>query len=161
MPGAIIDDYLPSRASSKNVDFCVYIDPAQASQQGVETAVRHLRRCLPEGSINHTDIPALQGRPIAVSIVTKLCTGHFENEAVLQIGTWQAAQWNMLSYLISLQQSPGEEHQDEDVLPPVLASLPFLPAIIIHDHDWYLAATSREGRKTVSKTEVLARCGRY
>jgi len=140
---SIIDTYLPSRAGAKKIDFCISIDPSSASDAGAAEAIKTLREALPLHSINHTDLAALQNRPIAISIETKR-TGQSDEEAALQIGTWQASQWNLLTHLVNLRRRDGNEGEREP-------SLPFLPAVIIHGHEWRLAATTREGKKTVRR----------
>jgi hypothetical protein len=117
-------------------------------------AINQLRRDMPLQSINHTDLTALSTRPIVVSIETKR-TGQSDQGAALQIGLWQAAQWKLLSTLLRGREptptptaSSVFDTAPED--PPGLKALSFLPAIIIHGHEWRFAATSREGRKTVS-----------
>lgn len=50
------------------------------------------RRTCPLSSINHTDLDSLMSRPIVVSIEPKRDGGSLE-QAQLQAGTWQAAQF--------------------------------------------------------------------
>ncbi|EXL63818.1 hypothetical protein FOPG_19910 [Fusarium oxysporum f. sp. conglutinans race 2 54008] len=91
--------------------------------------------------LNHTSYLGLAARPISASIETKR-TGDDEDNAALQIGTWQAAQWNYLESLLI--RIGGEEHAET-----ALTDLGLLPAIITHGHQWSFAATTREGGKIV------------
>ena len=111
-----------------------------------------LRASLPLSSINHTDYEALANRPVSVSIETKRVGGNTA-EAELQMGVWQAAQWNMLAQRLGVGdggrgdsgKNKKQQQREEQV-----ARLGFLPGIIIRGHDWMFAATSRSGDKTVS-----------
>ncbi len=44
----------------------------------------------------------------------------------------------------------GDARDAEDGCEQALKDLPYLPAVMVHGHDWYFVATSREGSKTVS-----------
>ncbi|KAK5651501.1 hypothetical protein OQA88_11955 [Cercophora sp. LCS_1] len=150
---SIIETYLPNRAGAKKIDFCISIDPTSASDPGAAESIETLRKALPLHSVNHTDHAALQSRPIAISIETKR-TGQSDEEAALQIGTWQAAQWNLLTHLVNLcRQRDLEDNSNDDRWTTEQPSLPFLPAVIIHGHEWRLAATTREGKKTILWTD--------
>lgn len=137
----IIKEYLPSDSPAKMVDFSVYVVPdADPSSTKTDTktivdAVNSLRQVLPCGVINHTDFFPLRNRPVVVSIETKK-RGGAQQEAELQIGTWHAAQWKLLSNLIA---DTGGSFD----------GLPFLPAIVVHGHEWSFAATTREGSRTI------------
>ncbi|UPK89926.1 hypothetical protein LCI18_000861 [Fusarium solani-melongenae] len=109
----ITKEYLPTAAGSKLVDFCIYINPGA----DIET------------------------EPISISLETKR-SGDDEDNATLQIGTWQAAQWNYLRYL--LVRAGGEAHAET-----ALDELGILPAIITQGHQWSFAATTRERSKTI------------
>lgn len=179
----IIDDFLPRVARTKKVDFCIVIDPDYSGipdPDVLKARVDSLRKVLPELSINHCGQTHLESRPIAISIETKREDSRAA-EAQLQIGTWHAAQWNLLSRLVRLaeerltdqrhEQQPAAAHGDENTPPQLasagdntgqtdtlassivtskLAQLPFLPAVVVQGHDWYFAASTREGDKTVS-----------
>lgn len=173
----IIREYVSLAAGDKKVDFCLHIDPS-ADDDGVDndkdrsTAAARIERrllTLPLNSINHTDYDPLAGRPIAVSIETKRPDADRAADAQLQVGVWHMAQWKLLeSLLVSVPPSPqnqqqqyedtGEEEEGrvsqgpqvpEDLRPPRHSLPSFLPAVIIKGHDWYFAATTRSGRKTV------------
>ncbi|KAI0469904.1 hypothetical protein GGR56DRAFT_661653 [Xylariaceae sp. FL0804] len=162
----IIKQYLAMEAPSKKVDFVICLQPKDAAERARtmarptesapsptsaaaaaaeaarlrEAAARIDKLCeaSPFLSINHTDSPPLLLRPVAVSVETKRPVGD-ANEANLQIGTWQAAQWNKLIELI---EDREDRSADDDVADP-LSTLEFLPGIIIRGQDWYFVATSR------------------
>jgi hypothetical protein len=140
----ITKEYLPTAAGSKLVDFCIYINPGADIESGEDYAdqANELRRSLPMLCMNHTSYLGLKAEPISISLETKR-SGDDEDNATLQIGTWQAAQWNYLKYL--LVRVGGEAHAET-----ALDELGILPAIITQGHQWSFAATTREGSKTVS-----------
>lgn len=197
----IIPYYLPTDAQSKKVDYVIVVDPAHLTDATAATAsqrINNIRRRLPELSINHCLNETLLHRPIAVSIETKR-GGDNDREAQLQLGTWLAAQWNMLDALVDgatpaatigsgsvgagsdvggdgsscagaddavftgidpLSSAGGQRIPEEE--PALFAQgsksspsvnkpsrLPFLPAMIVHGHDWSFVASTREGQKTV------------
>jgi len=135
----IIKEYLPTNAPGKMVDFCLFIDPENGPSCVENTAaikaIEDLRKVLPLSAINHTDLFFLLSRPLAVSIETKKRGGK-EEEAELQMGTWHAAQWKLLSRLVS---NAGG----------ALETLPFIPAIVVQGHEWSLGATTRENNQTI------------
>ncbi|EXM16842.1 hypothetical protein RAB80_018293 [Fusarium oxysporum f. sp. vasinfectum] len=118
----IIHRYKPREAPSKMVDFCVFYSPEEGSEE--EQAIEEICRTRPAQSINHTDLGDLCKRPIALSIETKRPNLELDN-ARLQIGTWQSAQWR------SLRNDRG----------PSSKSLEFLPGIIVQGHDWKFVAS--------------------
>ncbi|KAL2814504.1 hypothetical protein BJX63DRAFT_392536 [Aspergillus granulosus] len=130
----IIREYLPIYSQAKMVDFCIYVEPEM--DDIAFNATSSLRKVLPNYVINHTDFPPIRNSPIAISIETKRQCGAQPATAELQIGTWHAAQWNLLEDLIA--RSGG-----------LFDGLSFLPAIIVEGHDWSFAATTREDQKTV------------
>ncbi|POS69802.1 hypothetical protein DHEL01_v211806 [Diaporthe helianthi] len=134
----IIHEYNRVRSGTKKkVDFVIAFDPtAHNNEQAAQERIEELQHDLPEFSINHTDYEPLRFFPIAISIETKRPDGS-EMEGSLQMGVWHAAQWNMLQSMA----------QDED------RPLKFLLAIIVIGHNWSLAATTREGNKTVGQPE--------
>lgn len=153
MTGDVIKEYLPTpHTDGKMMDFGFFIAPDKLRPSKKNSAainvIRTLRRVLPGGVINHTNSVALRNHPIAVSIETKPPRGqHEEDDAdeengctdtnmVLQTGSWHVAHWALLARLTSL--SRGR-----------LSTLPFLPAVIVRNHEWSLAVSTREGDKTV------------
>lgn len=172
----IFTEYLPLDATTKGVDFCIVIDPAHSDVKGRVDRLRKTRSDQ-DYSINHCTQRQLASRPIAVSIETKREDTRLV-EAELQIGTWHAAQWKHLSELVVQAEERRQvdllTHGDEgDVQPPqlgagdrtglvdrlsraTLARLPFLPAVVVQGHDWYFAASTREGDKTVKHYLFLA-----
>lgn len=134
----IIKEYLPRNAGGKMIDFCLFLDPAQSpvarDKNIAAPAISKLRGSLPCGVINHTDFLPLRGRPIAVSIETKK-RGGSQQDAELQMATWHAAQWKLLSRLV---QDAGRS----------LDGLSFVPAVLVNGNDWIFAASTREGEKT-------------
>lgn len=146
---AITKEYLPTAAGSKLVDFCIYINPGVDIESGEDYAdqANELRRSLPMLCMNHTSYLGLKAEPISISVETKR-SGDDEDDATLQIGTWQAAQWNYLKYL--LVRAGGEAHAQT-----ALDEFGILPAIITQGHQWSFAATTREGSKTVSIPPLL------
>ncbi|KAH0423286.1 Methyltransferase type 11 [Colletotrichum camelliae] len=133
----IITEYLPTSGTHKLVDFCAHITPPAAEEE----AITKLRRRQPMKTVNHTGYLALAGRPITFSIETKREDMDMD-AAVLQIGTWCAAQWKMLRLLL-------EDLHGEEGAQIALRELAFLPAIFVHGHDWSFAATTQEGRKAI------------
>lgn len=141
----LIKEYLPTTATSKLVDFCVYLNP-EAEADATEAhdyaeAIRQLQLNLPMRSINHTSYLPVASRPISLSLETKR-TGKDSDEATLQIGTWHLAQWRMLRGLLT--RTGGADHAQA-----ALSELGVLPAIIVQGHKWSFAATTLEGTKTV------------
>ncbi|KAL2812854.1 hypothetical protein BJX63DRAFT_236627 [Aspergillus granulosus] len=125
----IIQEYLPINLPAKMVDFCIYINSEM--DDAAFDATSSLRKALPCQVINHTDFLPLRSSPIAISI-----HGAQPATTELQLGTWHAAQWKLLEDLVS--RSGGS-----------FDGLSFLPAVIVDGHAWSLAATTREGQKTV------------
>lgn len=136
----ISKEYLVPRAPSKKIDFCLHIEPRNSDAIEDEVALWTLKQYagdLEPCSINHTDFRALAFRPVTTAIETKR-EGGDDEEARLQIGVWQAAQWKMLHFLLAKQGKVA-----------ALQSLPFLPAVMIRGHHWAFAATSRKDKKTI------------
>ncbi|CAJ2508324.1 Uu.00g133500.m01.CDS01 [Anthostomella pinea] len=116
---------------AKMVDFSLFIEP-----QGLDAdKINELRQRLLY--INHTDYHPLRRRPIMLSAESKR-PGEGYQEAQVQLGVWQAAQWTLLENLLSSQSATTR-----------LGLIPFLPALIIQGHEWSFAATTRSGRQTV------------
>ncbi|KAF4943073.1 hypothetical protein FSARC_15065, partial [Fusarium sarcochroum] len=132
--GKIIREYLPAATQAKMVDFCIYLDPK--NDPAALKATENARSILPCGYLNHTDCHSLRKRPIALSIETKSSESTSAGSAELQIGTWHGAQWRFLEDLVTRNGGSLDE-------------LPFLPAIVVQGHDWSLAATTREGQRTI------------
>ncbi|KAI3565920.1 hypothetical protein IWW34DRAFT_859706 [Fusarium oxysporum f. sp. albedinis] len=118
----IIRDYKPREAPSKMVDFCVIYKPERGSP--VERAIEEICQTRPAQSINHTDLGDLCKRPIVLSIETKRPNIDRDN-ATLQMGTWQSAQWRSLQHKRS----------------PSFRPIDFLPGIIVQGHDWQFVAS--------------------
>ncbi|EXA31106.1 hypothetical protein FOQG_17673 [Fusarium oxysporum f. sp. raphani 54005] len=104
------------------VDFCVIYKPERGSP--VERAIEEICQTRPAQSINHTDLGDLCKRPIALSIETKRPNIDRDN-ATLQMGTWQSAQWRSLQHKRS----------------PSFRPIDFLPGIIVQGHDWQFVAS--------------------
>lgn len=113
----------------KMVDFCMFVEPHTTAASQVEEFRQRL------GQVNHTDFHPLRNRPLALSAESKR-PGEGFRDAQLQLGIWQAAQWNLLE-----SQLAGQRSQ--------LALISFLPALIIQGHEWYFAATTKSNSKTV------------
>ncbi|KAJ6439190.1 hypothetical protein O9K51_08602 [Purpureocillium lavendulum] len=122
----IVHAYKPREAPSKMVDFCVFYRPGKGSAE--EQAIDDICQTRPAQSINHTDLGDFCKRPIALSIETKRPNVDRDN-ATLQIGTWQSAQWR------SLRHNRGRP----------LESIEFLPGIIVQGHDWQFVASVLDG----------------
>lgn len=178
----LIPSYIPRLTASKRVDFVIVLNPEEPALRKIED----LRAAQPELSINHCSHESLYRRPVAVTIETKK-GGASDREAQLQVGTWLAAQFNLLRDLVdgggrvsgsaacddagedsSLREDEGDVFLgDRDTVPPPttttnrsgvagskLQSLPFLPAIIVHGHDWIFCAATQEGQRTVLWTDL-------
>lgn len=134
------------------VDFCINLCPRQAGPDyaHVVNAIDVLRTELADKSINHTGHNPLLRDPISVSIETKRPDEGAQKQA-LQIGVWQTAQWRHLEKLVQMRlDADGEPPQTrQERCDEVLGQLDYLPALLVRGHDWYFAATRKEGRKTV------------
>ncbi|EJT79679.1 hypothetical protein GGTG_04763 [Gaeumannomyces tritici R3-111a-1] len=157
-PRFVLPPVSPSR-----VDFCIAVNPHWPNHHLVKTpasrAVAEVCWDLPGQSINHTNnYKPLASRPIAISIETKR-RGGSDEDAVTQLGIWQAAQWEMLQELVqprhdstsSLATGPAATGPADPFAPPskqptylALHGLDFLPAIYIVGHDWKFAALTRD-----------------
>ncbi|KAK7415989.1 hypothetical protein QQZ08_012161 [Neonectria magnoliae] len=144
----ITKEYLSTATRSKLVDFCIHVNPGADPdvEKNYGSQAVELRRTLPMLCLNHTFYLGLSAEPISISLETKRSSDGGDN-AALQIGTWQAAQWNYLESL--LVRAGGQEHAKT-----ALDELGILPAIITQSHQWSFAATTREGSKTVSITPL-------
>ncbi|KAF5560460.1 CAMK CAMK1 kinase [Fusarium napiforme] len=121
----IIPEYKPFGTSSKCVDFCICVETPKESleRQKIDDAIK----TRPGLSINHTDWGDLCKNPIALSIETKRQVSW--EKALLQIGTWHAAQWRSLRGNIE--------------------AIEFQAGIIVQDHDWFfVASTLQDGKST-------------
>ncbi|KAJ5742566.1 uncharacterized protein N7511_011298 [Penicillium nucicola] len=134
----IIHKYLLGSLTPTMVDFCMYLDPEM--DKAALDASERIREELPCKMIDHTDFYSLRGRPITVSIETKTPSGAKPAPAELQLGTWHAAQWNLLENIVTRAAGTFED-------------LPFLPAGIVNGHDWGFTATTRAGKKTIFWSE--------
>ncbi|WYZ36375.1 hypothetical protein EsH8_XIII_000027 [Colletotrichum jinshuiense] len=101
---------------SKMIDYTMYIDTETEQDSQLQQRLRQLRRDFPSDAVNSTSYFFLRNKPITVSIETKKNKG-FE-EAVLQIGLWQAAYW---AYLDRVSQRRNTD----------LDGLEFLPGLIV------------------------------
>jgi hypothetical protein len=138
----ITKEYLLTAATSKLVDFCIYIDPrADNVSEGYKEKVDNLRKILPMLCLNHTSYLGLNAQPISISMETKR-SGDTEDNENLQMSTWQTAQWNYLRYVLT--QVGGANHAKA-----AIDELGILPAIITNGHQWSFAATTQEDDKTV------------
>ncbi|KAF4922554.1 hypothetical protein CGCVW01_v005219 [Colletotrichum viniferum] len=139
------------------VDFCINLCPRQAGPDYAHAvnAIDVLRTELTDNSINHTGHNPLLRDPISVSIETKRPDEGNQKQA-LQIGVWQTAQWRHLEKLVQMRlDADGEPPQTrQERCDEVLGQLDYLPALLVRGHDWYFAATRKEGRKTVLWREV-------
>lgn len=146
----------------KKVDFCLYIEPScDEDHPDVPKEIAKICDSLPHRVFNHTSLPTLINRPIALSIETKKPGEGWEN-AQLQMGVWNAAHWEFLDRLLRIkhQGSHRQPVEDASAVPRTLEQgvdtegptmqLPvYLPGIIIQGHDWHLVVTTREGEKTI------------
>ncbi|KAJ4130613.1 hypothetical protein NW754_009666 [Fusarium falciforme] len=135
MTANITSRYKIPSAPGARVDYAMFANPLKDGDSRLDDAIENLQRRMPEASINHTPFTPFSKRPISVSIETKRQNGEGD-KAVLQIGIWQAAQWNLLSELT--------ESRIED--------LSFIPGIVVEGHEWKLVATTHRAGKTVRDT---------
>ncbi|PFH55865.1 hypothetical protein XA68_17484 [Ophiocordyceps unilateralis] len=162
---SIINEYLPTFSTSKNIDFCVYMDPCHRDPK-IQHAIDILRGNLSYGVINYTNYLPLRVRPIAFNIETKKI-GEGWDSAALRLGVWQAAHWNMLHYLEDLAapfsvqnstsatwaiKSGGESTTTTSREPAQL--LDFLPGIVVQGHDWYVVIARREKSQAMVWTKM-------
>ncbi|GJC89376.1 hypothetical protein ColLi_12214 [Colletotrichum liriopes] len=133
----IMKDFRPKGAPTHMVDYCLVVDPTQDA--AAREQINSICRSRPGASINHTDMGSLASHPIAVSIETKR-PGEEWSKAMLQLGTWHAAQLRSLGKL-------GHS--------PTTSAIEFLPALIVQGHDWYFVATvPRPGGQPVVYSRV-------
>jgi hypothetical protein len=146
----IIPAYQPESSPSKMIDYCVCIQPDEASS-AYTTIERLCQDGRPGQSINHTDWGDLVSYPIGISIETKGPGIPYE-AALVQVATWHAAQWRSIFH-----------NRERDSVTEESWHISFLPGIIVIKHDWYFVATDRNGigkartfeRKTLGSTESL------
>ncbi|KAK6221171.1 hypothetical protein QIS74_04900 [Colletotrichum tabaci] len=128
----------PKGPPSKSINFCIVVRPENLAEEVEEREkMERLGKYRFGNSINHSVQGNLCCCPIDVSIETKHPGGQWD-DALLQMGTWQAAQWR--SYT-------------QHGLPPSPV-IEFLPGIIVHGHQWRFVATVRQGSKAVLLTEI-------
>ncbi|KAI0115530.1 hypothetical protein GGR51DRAFT_555964 [Nemania sp. FL0031] len=126
---------------SKIVDFCIALQPDESTS----VVMRELRSRNYGSTVNHTDFYPLRDKPIALSArSTEL--GEDLLEAQAQIGVWQSAQWSLLNS--QNQSAMGKPHSTDSI-----SGLPFLPALFIQGSQWYFAATTRLGNRTLLWTQ--------
>ncbi|RSL92416.1 hypothetical protein CEP52_013833 [Fusarium oligoseptatum] len=116
---------------STKVDYVLHINPALDLDASADAAVQQLRDSVVENSINHTAFDPLRSYPICLSIETKKYGGDLK-KADLQLCSWQAAQWTLLS----------------DQAGDAISRLPFLPGIIVQGHEWKFVVTTRKNEET-------------
>ncbi|KAF4440792.1 hypothetical protein F53441_12200 [Fusarium austroafricanum] len=143
--------WLPRSVGSKMVDFCIYADTALEDNVSLETHKAFCRSTLTK-SVNHTEFHRLQIRPIVLSIETK-AGSHSLDAAELQVGVWHACQWAFLrSSLIAVKRAsttgPSTQQELEEA-DQALATLPFIPAVIVQGSRWLFVLSTRQGQKTV------------
>ncbi|KAI0412937.1 hypothetical protein F5X98DRAFT_366952 [Xylaria grammica] len=143
---------------SKMIDYCIFVEPEpETGPQGDGSAAAAARidelrssRAGAGAYLNHTDYHALRRRPIVLSAESKR-PGEDLRNAQLQLSVWQAAQWRVLMEQVGA--AGGEEgvcgKEGGGGEGGVVTMIPFLPALIIQGHDWYFAATTRSGGKTI------------
>jgi hypothetical protein len=144
-------NWLPRSVGSKMVDFCVYADTAYTDATSFKTHEAFCRTTLTK-SVNQTDFQRLQMRPIVLSIETKAGNQNLD-AAELQIGVWHAAQWAFLrSSLIAVKRAhPNRPATEQEIkaADEALASLRFIPAVIVQGHRWLFVLSTRQGHKTI------------
>lgn len=113
---------------AKMVNYCIFVVPQGEDYQ----QIYEMRQA--GYYVNHTDYPPLRHRPIVLS-ATSLTPGENYQDAQIQLGAWQAAQWTFLKLA-----SSGV---------PQSTLIPFLPALIIEGHEWSFAATTKVSKHTV------------
>ncbi|TKW60059.1 hypothetical protein CTA1_3135 [Colletotrichum tanaceti] len=118
---------------SKMIDFAMYIDTDVVQDTHLSQRIKELRQKLPSNTVNSTPYHFLRNKPISVTIETKRSGGL--EQAVLQIGIWQAAHW---AYLDRIASKKGA----------TLDGLEFLPGLVVSGADWYFVASTREGQRT-------------
>ncbi|KAK2051790.1 hypothetical protein LY76DRAFT_375729 [Colletotrichum caudatum] len=118
---------------SKMIDFAMYIDTEVVQDMDLPQRIKELRLKFPSDAVNSTPYHFLRNKPIAVAIETKRSDGL--EQAVLQIGIWQAAHWAYLDRIASKKGSTFD-------------GLEFLPGLVASGADWYFVASTREGQRT-------------
>ncbi|TKW60073.1 hypothetical protein CTA1_3145 [Colletotrichum tanaceti] len=141
---ATVDRSICRTGPTKMIDFAMYIDPdtddcRQLAGADVENKMRALRQRSGTDTANSTRYFFLRNKPVSVSIETKRSEG-FET-AILQMGTWHAAQWNFLEGVAGSSPYPGPE---------------FLPGLIVVGDEWYFVASTRQGEKTVRRDPLVS-----
>jgi len=113
---SVILDLALDNEDNLEVDWLNWLDTAMMNAMRAIAA----HHPLDTASVNHTYHAPLRTKPVSVNIETKL-TGQHWNSAVVQLGIWMAARFKKLGQIVA------EANGD-------LASLPFLPAIVIQGH---------------------------
>ncbi|WQF90265.1 Putative PD-(D/E)XK nuclease [Colletotrichum destructivum] len=124
--------YFPSVNSSRMVNFALAVNPRLDPDPRVMPAIDALWSRLVFGVVNHTNYDALRERPVAVSIETKR-RGEQQSKAEVQMGVWHAAHWAFLA-----------SHVKDR-----LATLFFLPGLLIVGDEWKLVASSYVNGQTI------------
>ncbi|KPM35264.1 hypothetical protein AK830_g11308 [Neonectria ditissima] len=133
--------YLPYSSSSKMVDLCLY-DNTNADSEALQALAQHT----PTLSVNHTDFPPIQLRPIVLSIETKR-PGKELDMAQLQMGVWHAAQWKFLRSIVA-KTAPVER---ETLVDEAMSELGYIPGIIIQGHRWLFVFSTMESKTTTTE----------
>ncbi|KAH7303567.1 hypothetical protein B0I35DRAFT_485055 [Stachybotrys elegans] len=156
-PSAQINSvFKPEDGPSKMVDFCIFVQPLKDSPEH-DHIIKLCRSLRPNQSINHTDSGSLYKDPIAISIETKR---HGENwtDAVLQMGTWHAAQLRSIEWTVDQKPHPPApscpvnlSHDINGAYAHAARRIEFVPGIIIQGHTWKFVATVRgsKGKRPV------------
>lgn len=95
----------------------------------------------PTGSLNHTEYRPLRDFPIGISIEIKRI-GEAVVGGELQLGIWLRAHWKFLATAL---------HTDADDL---VQQLPFIPALLVHGHHWYLVVSTLQKDRMVLYTNI-------
>ncbi|KAK2051184.1 hypothetical protein LY76DRAFT_417882 [Colletotrichum caudatum] len=132
------------RSQAKMVDFCLYIDADVVGQSdhAAGAALQQLYKSSRSTAVNHTDFAALKKHPIALSIESKTQDGSMA-AATLQVGTWHAAQWTFLRNQLAKNKLD-------------VATLEFLPGLIVQGSQWYfVASTWKDGKTTLWTSQSI------
>jgi hypothetical protein len=121
---ASIDDEKFCKATkARQVDFCITIGNTRSARERVEAYIEQVGRI----SINHTSANYLKLTPIAVSIETKKERSD-EGGAMQQLGTWVAAQFALLRFLVG----------EGGALPPLIL-------VTVQGHEWKVMVATSTG----------------
>jgi hypothetical protein len=102
----------------------------------LQSYVIHYRRVRGNGSVNCTLAPVLSTMPVVLPIEVK-GIGESLDQTHTRAGVWLLAHWRMLQAQLS------------DDNRAALYKLPFLPALIIQEHEWYFVALTSDADRKV------------